>query len=137
MPTKAKKPPSSLGVRIDRLYKHRQKRLDLQRAVEDLDKAEKEMIQDLVVDLRQADLKSSSGSLATFSWYLEAFALVKDEDAFRKAVVEKDLWHMVSLRPRNATFREVWDQEPEHEIPGVTREHNVKTSLVKAGRKKA
>ena len=86
MAEKEFKIPKNLGACADQLFKTRQKRLELQKAVDELAAEESALKEHLINTLPLSEASGVSGKLARVTINVKEIAQVKDWEAFYKYV---------------------------------------------------
>ncbi len=119
MAEKEFKIPKNLGACADQLFKTRQKRLELQKAVDELAAEESALKEHLINTLPLSEASGVSGKLARVTINVKEIAQVKDWEAFYKYVKRTGRFDLMQRRVADAAIKEFWENGKE--VPGVDR----------------
>lgn len=121
--------PKTIGGKIDRLFRLRTKRLEQQRAVDDLRAQEREIEDELISTLGKDRLNKAAGKLASVSVQRKTVPSVVDWDKFYKYVKKENAFELLQKRVNISAARERWDDG--EDLPGVEQYIDTKISLRK------
>lgn len=124
--------PVAIGTLVDRLYKARAKRLELQREAKALQKQETEIKRQIIERLGNSKAEGISGRIATAGISRPVYPVLKDWEPFL---------HFAAKRKNNddlltrAVAREAWRARYDNKIivPGTEAFRDTKLSLRKKG----
>lgn len=132
MPTKEKvyKFPKTMGTCADKLYALRQKRLEMQKAVDEVAAEEKALKTHIIDNLPKSEASGVQGKQARVTVVVKEEPQVKDQEAFRKYLNRSKRFDLANkLRPSAPAIREMWENGKD--IPGVEKFNVVTVSLNK------
>lgn len=132
MATKEKKYrfPRKMGACADKLYELRQKRLDMQKAVDEVAAEERALKQHIIDTLPKSEASGVAGAVARVTVVIKEEPQIKDQEAFRKFMNRSKRFDLAyKLRPSAPAIRELWEEGKE--IPGVEKFNVVTVSLNK------
>lgn len=113
--------PKTLGTCVDKLYRMREKRLEVQRADEVLLKklkADEAAMEDHILETFTKDkLEGARGKIAAVSISRTVVPNVEDHDAFLKYVFKKKAFDLLTKAVCRAAVRERWDDGKA--VPGI------------------
>lgn len=122
--------PKSLAVCADKYYELRQKRLDMQKAVDSVAAEERAFKQHLIDNVPKSDATGVQGKIARATIVTKEEPQVKDQDAFRKYLNRTKRFDLAqNLRPSAPAIRELWDEGKV--VPGIEKFNVVTVSLNK------
>lgn len=108
---------SELAAKADLYYTKRQERLDLQKKVDDLEKAEKELKAELIDALRSQDATGVGGQLCRVTLVVKQVPQAVDWDEVWKYITRRKAYDLVQRRLSETAVRERWNDHVE--IPGI------------------
>ena len=120
--------PKALGACADKLYEIRQKRLAMQKEVDEVEAEEKALKEHIIQTLPKSD-SGAAGQVARVSIVTKDVPQVKDWDAFYKYVSRTKSFDLLQRRLSDAAVKERWDNKKD--IPGVEAFTVVSVSLNK------
>lgn len=129
---KAAKPEVNVGKEIDRYYKMRAKRLELEKKAEEMRKEEREVKSHLIMQLGSYGLDRAAGKTASVSVKTKLCPRVESWPDAHAWLRENDLLHLLQKRWNESAVRELW--EDGIKIPGVQPEPVVDLNLSKISR---
>lgn len=109
--------PAKLGQVADLLFETREKRLALQKDVDELQKQETALKDDLINRLPKSEANGISGKLARVSITSKDVPQVTDWDKLRKHVMKTGQFELLQKRLADSAIKEHW--EAGEELPGV------------------
>lgn len=122
--------PKTMGTCADKLYNLRQKRLDMQKAVDEVAAEEKALKQHIIDNLPKSEASGIAGKTARVTVVTRPEPQVKDQEAFRKYMNRTKRFDLANkLRPSAPAIRDMWDEGKD--VPGVERFNVVTVSLNK------
>lgn len=121
-----------LGDMIDGLYALRQKRLEVQKTVDDLKSQEMIMRQQIMARLEEVGLQKASGSVATAGIKSSIEPQVVDWEAVHAWVRENDRFDLLQKRMNNLAWRGMYAEGII--LPGTEPVQVFDLSLTKASR---
>jgi len=122
--------PKSLATCADTYYQLRQKRLDMQKAVDEVEAEEKAYKQHLIDNVPKSDATGVQGKIARATIVTREEPQVKDQEEFRKYLTKSKRWDLANnLRPSAPAIRELWDDGKD--VPGIEKFNVVTVSLNK------
>ena len=116
MTTKPMKMPKTMGACADLLYETRQKRLDLQKSVDELQKQETQIREHIINNLPKTDT-GASGKIARVSVVTKRVAQVLNWDELYKYIKKTGQFDLMQRRLSDAAVKERW--EAGKAVPGV------------------
>lgn len=119
----------SVGALIDELYVLRADRLELSKKVDALKTQEAQLRAKIIAQLRDIDLESGSGQVATGSITTSKEARMLDWNEFWQWAVEHDARDVIQKRVSITAIRERW--EAGVEVPGLEAVEVADLSLTK------
>lgn len=119
----------SVGALIDELYVLRTDRLELSKKVDALKTQEAQLRAKIIAQLRDVDLASGSGRIATGSITTSKEARMLDWNEFWQWAVEHDARDVIQKRVSITAIRERW--EAGVEVPGLEAVEVADLSLTK------
>lgn len=119
----------SVGALIDELYVLRADRLELSKKVDALKTQEAQLRAKIIAQLRDVDLASGSGQIATGSITTSKEARMLDWNEFWQWAVEHDARDVIQKRVSITAIRERW--EAGVEVPGLEAVEVADLSLTK------
>lgn len=125
---KAIKLPKSIGACADKLYEVRQKRLEMQRLVDEL-AYEESFIKNHIIDTLPKSDTGASGKIARVSVVTKQVPQVKDWDQLYKYIKRTGQFDLIQRRLSPTAVRDRWDDGKK--IPGVESFGAVSVSLTK------
>jgi hypothetical protein len=120
------------GANIDDLYALREKRLKLQKQLEDMRKKEQDAETRILATLNATGLNKASGNVATVSRKSTIVPQVEDWDEFYNFLHEHKFYHLLQRRVSIPAYTEAL--ELHGGVPGTTQFTKQKLSLTKASR---
>lgn len=133
MATAAEKPkykfPKALGACADKLYELKQKRLDMQKAVDVVEAEEKALKEHIINNLPKSEASGVAGKVARVTVVTKEIPQVKDWEAFYKYVKKTGQFDLLQRRLTDAAIKERWENGKE--IPGVEHFNATAISLNK------
>lgn len=130
--TRTRKPPS-VGELVDKAYQTRAKRLELERQVDELKKAETDLKQLAIDALRVVGLESARGKVATATITKRRRLSVKDWSAFWAWARKDPGGNYVQKRVASEATNEWLAEHKGKAVPGVEQFDEWELSLTKAG----
>lgn len=121
------------GEVVDRLYKTREQRLDLDRQANELKEKERELKDWLLDNLSKQDLSRLAGKVGQVSLKKSAVGTIEDLPTFQKFVKKHDAFDLYQRRLNLEACRLRWGAG--EEIAGVKRDVIVDLTVSKAGTK--
>lgn len=120
----------SLGRCADQYYQIREKRLEINRQIKELQSQETRLKNMLIERLPKSDASGVAGSLARASIRTKAVPVVKDEVAFRNYIRRTGRYDLAQkIKPASAAIEELWDEGID--VPGIGRFNLISVSLNK------
>ena len=126
---KSKKHELTLGEVADALYDLREERHDLQKEIEKIEVAERELKNRLIAELDKGDLQGVLGKKARAAVHVRPTPTVKDWAAFGAYILKQKDLSLLQRRPSEAAVKERW--EAGEVVPGVDRFNVVTVSVTK------
>ena len=125
--------PAAMGACIDQLYEARATRLELQKEVDELKAAERDLETHILDAFTKDELRGAKGDVATAAVKrTTSVVLRKDEwDLFVKYVVDNEAYELLRKQPAANAVKERWDAG--EEVPGCEPFISVGLSLTKIG----
>ena len=120
--------PKAMGACADRLYEIRQKRLAMQKEVDEIEAEEKALKEHIINNLPKSD-SGAAGKVARVSVVTKDVPQVKDWDAFYKYVSRTKSFDLLQRRLSDAAIKERWENKKQ--VPGVEAFTVVSVSLNK------
>ena len=120
--------PKAMGACADRLYEVRQKRLAMQKEVDEVEAEEKALKEHIINNLPKSD-SGAAGKVARVSVVTKDVPQVKDWDAFYKYVSRTKSFDLLQRRLSDAAIKERWENKKQ--VPGVEAFTVVSVSLNK------
>lgn len=121
--------PKTLGECVDRAYKLRAQRLELERKADTI-KSEESALKDHVLEsFNKADIEGARGKVATASITTKTVAQVEDWDKFYAYIHKNKAYEMLQRRVSDTAFRE--RLEAKKTVPGVKPFNVLGLSLTK------
>ena len=120
--------PASDAAKADLLYKTRQKRLEVQKKVDELQRLETALKEHFINSLPK-DTSGVAGRVARVQTSPKDVPRVADWDKFYAFVKRKGAFYMLQRRLSEPAIKEVWDAKKE--VPGVDRFKTVSVSCTK------
>lgn len=122
-----------VGAMIDSLYKARAKRLDAEKKIEVMKKAEQEAKESIIRALTDAKLEGAKGKVCTAAITSTPFAQVEDITALHRYIAEdpKQRLDLLEKRASKSACMARWDDGVT--VPGVVQAIRIDLSLTKAG----
>lgn len=120
--------PKALGACADKLYEIRQKRLAMQKEVDEVEAEEKALKEYIINTLPKSD-SGAAGKVARVSIVTKDVPQVKDWDVFYKYVSRTKSFDLLQRRLSDAAVKERWENKKD--IPGVEAFTVVSVSLNK------
>ena len=122
--------PKTMGTCADKLYALRQKRLDMQKAVDEVAAEERALKQYIIDNLPKSEASGVQGKTARVTVVVKEEPQIKDHEAFRKYLNRSKRFDLAyKLRPSAPAIRELWEEGKD--IPGVEKFNVVTVSLNK------
>lgn len=121
--------PKTLGACADKLYKLRQKRLEQQKKVQEIEKEEKALKAHIIETLPKSKASGISGKVARVSVITKKIPQVKDWETFYKHVKRTGNFELLQRRVSDAAVKERW--EDGKKVPGVDHFNAVTISINK------
>lgn len=119
-----------VGEIADLLYETRQKRLEIQKTVAELEEKEKEIKAWLINNLPKSESSGVAGKLARVTLVSKQEPTVIDERKFRRYLNKTKRYELAyKLRPAAPAIREAWEEG--EEIPGISAFTVISVSLNK------
>lgn len=106
-----------LAEKVDLYYSTRQRRLELQHEVDDLQAEETKLKNELIDSISKSDATGVAGKLARITVVTKPKPQVKDWDAFFTYVRRRGAWDLIQRRISEAAVKERWADNKV--IPGV------------------
>ena len=120
--------PKAMGACADKLYEVRQKRLAMQKEIDEVEAEEKALKEHIINNLPKSD-SGAAGKVARVSVVTKDVPQVKDWDAFYKYVSRTKSFDLLQRRLSDAAVKERWENK--NDIPGVEAFTVVSVSLNK------
>ena len=121
--------PKTLGACADKLYKLRQKRLEQQKKVQEIEKEEKALKAHIIETLPKSKASGISGKVARVSVITKKIPQVKDWETFYRHVKRTGNFELLQRRVSDAAVKERW--EDGKKVPGVDHFNAVTISINK------
>ena len=121
--------PKALGACADKLYEIRQKRLAMQKEVDEVEAEEKALKEHIIQTLPKSEASGVAGKVARVTVVTKDVPQVKDWDAFYKYVSRTKSFDLLQRRLSDAAVNERWENKKD--IPGVEAFTVVSVSLNK------
>lgn len=121
--------PKALGTCADKLFELRNKRLEMQKAVDAVGAEESALKTHIIESLPKSEASGVAGKLARVTVITKQVPQVKDWDAFYKYVKKTGQFDLMQRRLTDAAIKERW--EAGKEIPGVEHFNAVSVSINK------
>lgn len=122
--------PKSLATCADKYYQLRQKRLEMQKAVDEVAAEERAYKNHLIDNVPKSEATGVQGKIARATIVTKEEPQVKDEEAFRKYLNRTKRFDLAyKLRPSAPAIRELWEEGKD--VPGVEKFNVVTVSLNK------
>lgn len=121
--------PKTLGACADRLYETRQKRLAMQKEVDEVEAEEKALREHIIQTLPKSEASGVAGKVARVTVVTKDVPQVKDWDAFYKYVSRTKSFDLLQRRLGETAVKERWENGKK--IPGVEAFTVVSVSLNK------
>lgn len=109
--------PKSLGACADKMYEIREKRLKIQREVEELKKYEGILRDHIIANLPESDATGISGKKARVTIRKKTIAVIKDWEKFTDYVAKTKNFAFLTRKLSQPAIQEVWDND--EEVPGI------------------
>ena len=123
--------PKTIGECIDTLYTMRAQRLDADKAVQAMKKAEADLEEHILKQFDKAAINGARGKVATGGIMRKTVYSIEDWPAFIAYVAKKKAWDMLYKQAGQLAVRERIDNG--EEVPGIEAFEKVSLSLNKAG----
>ncbi len=125
--------PKMIGSLIDALYKARAKRLDAEKKIEAMKKAEVEQKEAILRALAENKLEGAKGKVCTAAITSTVFAQVQDISALHDYIAQdpKNRLDLLEKRASKSACLARWEEG--ETVPGVEQATRVDLSLTKAG----
>lgn len=121
--------PEAIGACADKLYELRNKRLEMQKAV-DAVASEESALKNYIIDhLPKSEASGVAGRLARVTVVTKEVPQVKDWEAFYKYVKRHSAFELMQRRLSDAAVKERW--ESGKKVPGVESFNVVSVSINK------
>lgn len=121
--------PKKLGAVADELYTLRQRRLELQKVVDELESREKALKEHVINNLPKSDAKGISGSVANVRVENDEIPQVKDWDKFYAYVKKTNAFDLLQRRLNPKAVTDRWADKKK--VPGVESFTVTKVSCTK------
>ena len=121
--------PKAMGACADKLYEIRQKRLAMQKEVDEVEAEEKALKEYIINTLPKSEASGVAGKVARVTVVTKDVPQVKDWDAFYKYVSRTKSFDLLQRRLSDAAVKERWENKKD--IPGVEAFTVVSVSLNK------
>lgn len=122
--------PKSLAVCADKYYELRQKRLAMQKEVDEVAKEEAAYKQHLIDNVPKSEATGVQGKVARVTIVVKEEPQVADQEEFRKYMNRTKRFDLATkLRPSAPAIRELWEEGKD--IPGIEKFNVVTVSLNK------
>lgn len=129
MATKIYKFPKAMGACADKLFEIRNKRLAMQKAVDEVEAEEKALKEHIIATLPKSEASGVAGKLARVTVITKEVPQVKDWDVFYKHLVKTKSFDLMQKRLSDTAVKERW--EAGKQVPGVEAFSAVTISLNK------
>ena len=120
---------NTLGKKIDELQYIRAKRMEAQKVVEGIQKEERILGDEIMLEMEQLDTFKISGQNATASLQINTVPTVKDWGKVYEWVHNNEAYHLFQRRLSATAFREELENRQGEEIPGIEAFDNKKLHL--------
>ena len=124
--------PPTIGGSIDALYELRERRLALQKQVDEMKEQEGALNDHILESFSKAECDGAKGKVATAAIARRTVAQVEDWDVFYEYVASRKAFDLLQRRCNDAAYRERLEQSVE--IPGVKPYTVTSLSLTKSKR---
>lgn len=122
--------PKSLALCADKYYQLRQKRLEMQKAVDEVAAEERAYKQHLIDNVPKSEATGVQGKVARATIVVKEEPQCVDQDAFRKYLNRTKRFDLATkLRPYAPAIRDLWEEGKD--IPGIEKFNVVTVSLNK------
>ena len=121
--------PKTIGACADQLFKLRQKRIDMQKEVDEVAEEEKALKEHIIETLPKSQASGVAGKLARVSVVTKPVPQVEDWEAFYKHVARTKSFDLLQRRVSDGAVKERW--EAGKKVPGVKVFNAVTISLNK------
>jgi len=121
--------PKQLGACADKLFQLREKRLEMQKAVDEVEAEEKALKEHLINNLPKSEASGVAGKLARVTIVTKQIPQVKDWDLFYKHVKKTGEFELLQRRLTDSAIKERWEEGKK--IPGVESFNAVTVSINK------
>lgn len=119
--------PKALGACADKLFELRNKRLDMQKLVDEVEAEEKAYKNHLIENLPKSEASGVAGKLARITIVTKQIPQVKDWVAFHAHVKKSGNFDLLQKRLSDAAIKERWEEGKE--VPGVEHFNVVSVSI--------
>jgi len=123
------KHPKTIGACADRLYQLRQKRLEMQKAVDHVEAEEKALRSYVIEVLPKSNASGVAGKIARVTVITKTIPQVNDWPAFYKHILKTKQFELMQRRVADGAIQERW--ELGKKVPGVEPFNVVTVSLNK------
>ena len=125
--------PKTIGGCADALYQLREKRLEEQKKVDDIQAQETELKNHIIAMLPKSELTGARGKVASVSISTKSVPTVKDWDLVWGYIKKNNAFDMVQRRLNNSAVEARWENG--RDVPGVEKFDVVTVSCTKLGAK--
>lgn len=109
--------PKSLGACADKMYEVREKRLKIQKEVEELKKYEGALREHIIANLPASDATGIAGKKVRVTIRKKTIAVIKDWEKFTEHVAKTKNFAFLTRKLSQPAIQEVWDNG--EEVPGI------------------
>lgn len=121
--------PKAMGACADKLFELRNKRLEMQKAVDAVAAEETALKNHIIENLPKSEASGVAGKLARVTVITKVVPQVKDWDVFYKYVKKTGSFDLMQKRLTDAAIKERW--EAGKEVPGVEHFNAITVSINK------
>lgn len=121
--------PKQLGQCADKLYELRNKRLEMQKAVDAVEAEEKALKEHLIQNLPKSEASGVAGKVARVTIVTKVVPQVKDWDKLYAYVKKNNAFELLQRRLTDGAINERWDNGKE--VPGVEPFNAISVSINK------
>ena len=122
--------PKSLATCADNYYQLRQKRLEMQKEVDEVAAEERAYKQHLIDNVPKSDATGIQGKIARATIVVKEEPQCVDQEAFRKYLNRSKRFDLATkLRPSAPAIRDLWEEGKD--VPGIEKFNVVTVSLNK------
>lgn len=109
--------PATIGTLIDKMWKAREEKRELEAKVKEAEEAIRDLEDQLMERMEAEGTDKAAGTKASVSISASVVADVQDWDAFWPYVAKNKYWHLIQKRVSDPAYRELLDMGKK--VPGV------------------